>query len=533
MYSVLIVDDELSIREGLVTLLDWESLGYQVVDTAANAVEARHKYELYTPDLMIIDIRMPGKDGLELIRELREEEADMHIIILSGYADFSYAKRALSYGIDNYLLKPVDEDELQQYLTSLSDVLNARTIDRRNHAAVKVWSREMLVQSLLMKSRLHPAAPVMMDPVLESGLLWDSYQVVLIRLLLQDHADNGPSTAVKARLTASFENNSWGIVFSLDSYLGVLLQPSYQKELVRKLIVQNIREASAAEGLECIITAGDMVDSLDELSVSHQSALARMKDHFFYDEPGMIGPDSLKMKSGLPVNLPDAESSLAPVMDRLYFAMDTGNLTVIPSLIQEAGDIMTAASLSEMAVKSYYVRTVTGLFNKLSLEFKELVQAQSRVDGQIQQIYRHTSLPQLQRYITDLLEQYAGGIIRDEMNVLMKRMLDLIHRHYDENLKLETLADVFSYSSAYLGKLLKNSTGSSFNSYLDNVRIGRAKELLDQGCKIHQAASEVGFSDVDYFREKFKKITGLSPSVYRRKDSLQEDDFSESAYEKD
>lgn len=148
MYSVLIVDDELSIREGLVTLLDWESLGYRVVDTAANAIEARYKVELYSPDLMIIDIRMPGKDGLELIRELREDdEADMHIIILSGYADFSYAKRALSYGIDNYLLKPVDEDELQQYLSSLSDVLNARTIDRRNHAAVKVWSREMLVQS--------------------------------------------------------------------------------------------------------------------------------------------------------------------------------------------------------------------------------------------------------------------------------------------------------------------------------------------------------------------------------------------------
>lgn len=119
----------------------------------------------------------------------------------------------------------------------------------------------------------------------------------------------------------------------------------------------------------------------------------------------------------------------------------------------------------------------------------------------------------MQRYITDLLEQYAGGIIRDEMDVLMKRMLDLIHRHYDENLKLETLADVFSYSSAYLGKLFKSSTGSSFNSYLDNVRIGRAKELLDQGCKIHQAASEVGFSDVDYFREKFKNHRNLPPST--------------------
>lgn len=521
MYKVLIVDDELSIREGLVTLLDWESLGFRVVDTAANAVEARHKYELHSPDLMIIDIRMPGKDGLELIRELREDSEDLHMIILSGYADFSYAKRAMSYGIGSYLLKPVDEDELQLYLTDLSRELDAQYSRRRNHAAVKVWSREMLVQSLLMESSPQPA-PALLHSAQESGLIWDSYQVVLIRLL-QDQADGGPSTAVKARLTASFEQSSWGIVFSLDSYLGVLLQPSYQKELVRKLMAQSIREAAAAEGLDCIITAGDMADSLDGLFASRQSALARMKDHFFYDEPGMIGPGSLMLRTGLPSGLPDAERRLAPVMDRLYFAMDTGNSSVIAELIHETGELITAAGWPEMAVKSYYVRTVTFLFNKLALQYKELSGAQSRVDEKIQHIYRHTSLPQLQRYITGLLTQYAGGIVRDELDVLMKRMLDFIHRHYNENLKLEALADVFSYSSAHLGKLFKNSTGFSFNSYLDKVRIEKAKELLDQGYKIHQAADEVGYSDADYFREKFKKITGVSPSAYRRKETANED----------
>ncbi|MFD2879535.1 helix-turn-helix transcriptional regulator [Paenibacillus rhizoplanae] len=114
------------------------------------------------------------------------------------------------------------------------------------------------------------------------------------------------------------------------------------------------------------------------------------------------------------------------------------------------------------------------------------------------------------------------------MDVLMKRMVDLIHRHYDENLKLETLADVFTYSSAYLGKLFKNTMGCSFNTYLDTIRIEKAKELLDQGCKIHQAASSVGFSDVDYFREKF--IAGISPSAYRRKEP--EDAFFQKALTK-
>ncbi|WP_379161478.1 response regulator [Paenibacillus sp. sgz5001063] len=519
MYSVLIVDDEQAIREGLAALLDWESLGYQVVDTAANAIEAKHKYELYSPDLMIVDIRMPGRDGLELIQELRENDPEMHIIILSGYADFSYAKRAMTFGIDNYLLKPVDEDELHHYLSTLSAELAARTVHRKKHAAVKVWSREMLIQSLLMENNLQTSSSLD-AAVLESGIHWDSYQVVLIRLLLQDNADNGPSTAVKARLTASFEEQEWGIVFSMDSYLGVLLQPSFQKELVRKLMVQNIQEAVTSQGLDCIIAAGDMVDTLQEVPRSHQSALARMKEHFFYDEPGMIGPDSLKLKQGLPFTAEESESGLVSVVERLFFAMDIGSIEVLSPLIREAGDLMIAACYSEMAMKSRYVRLVTYLINKLSLHYKELEQLQSGMDEQIEQIYRHTSLPRLQTHVIHLLEQYAAGIAHDDMEVLIKRMLDLIHRHYQENLKLDTLAEVFTYSSAYLGKLFKNSTGLPFNSYLDKVRIEKAKDLLDQGCKIHQAASEVGFSDVDYFREKFKKLEGISPSDYRRKGTI-------------
>lgn len=516
MYSVLIVDDELAIREGLVALLDWESLGYQVIDSAVNAIEAKHKYELYSPDLMIVDIRMPGRDGLELVEELRALDPEMHIIILSGYADFNYAKRALSFGIDTYLLKPVDEDELQLYLENLSIELDARITDRKKQAAVKVWNREMLVQSLLM-DRSAQTPSIMEATILEAELLWDSYQVVLIRLILQDNADHGPSTVVKARLAKSFEENDWGIVFLLDSYLGVLLQPSFQKELVHKLMVQNIQQVVFDHELECIITAGDMVNSLEDISVSHLSALARMKEHFFYDETGMIGPDSMKIKNGLTVSSEEIENRLESVLERMFFCMDTGNCALLFTLIQEAGELMITADYSEMAVKSRYVRIVSYLLNKLSFQYKELSPLHSNMDEQIEQIYKHTSLPQLQRYASTLLEYYAKGITRDDMEVFLKRMLDLIHRHYNKNLKLDTLADVFSYSSAYLGKLFKNSTGYSFNSYLDNVRMEKAKELLTQGYKIHQVANEVGISDVDYFREKFKKHEGVSPSDYRRK----------------
>ena len=96
-------------------------------------------------------------------------------------------------------------------------------------------------------------------------------------------------------------------------------------------------------------------------------------------------------------------------------------------------------------------------------------------------------------------------------------MIDLIHRNYHENLKLESLAEVFNYNSAYLGKMFKNQTGEYFNTYLDKVRIEKAKQLLEEGLRVYQVTERVGYTNVDYFHSKFKRYTGTAPSAYRQK----------------
>lgn len=123
MMKVLIVDDEPKLREGLKSIVPWAELGYQVVGTAANGNEALEKHEICDPDLMLIDIRMPGMDGLQLIEAIRKQDTDIHLLILSGYADFDYAKRAISNRVDGYLLKPVDEDELSKYLIQIKEAI--------------------------------------------------------------------------------------------------------------------------------------------------------------------------------------------------------------------------------------------------------------------------------------------------------------------------------------------------------------------------------------------------------------------------
>ena len=110
MYKVLIVDDEPLIREGLSTLINWQEFGFEVVHAAKDGQEALQSYEKYHPDLLIVDIRMPGMDGLHLIETIRQRKWDPKLLILSGYADFEYAKQAIRSNVEGYILKPVDED---------------------------------------------------------------------------------------------------------------------------------------------------------------------------------------------------------------------------------------------------------------------------------------------------------------------------------------------------------------------------------------------------------------------------------------
>lgn len=157
MIEVIIVDDEPMIREGLQTLIDWESHGFEVAAIAKDGRDALRKYEQIQPQLMIVDIRMPVMDGLQLIRKLREQDEHLHFIILSGYAEFEYARQAMSINVEGYLLKPVDEDELCIYLNQVKDKLHRKAVMSEDTVE---WHTHMQV---LLERIDHIAEPLTID----------------------------------------------------------------------------------------------------------------------------------------------------------------------------------------------------------------------------------------------------------------------------------------------------------------------------------------------------------------------------------
>ncbi|WP_123042946.1 response regulator transcription factor [Cohnella candidum] len=499
MYRVLIVDDEPLIREGLKTIVDWEESGFEVVGTATDAMDALQKLPSCKPDLIIIDIRMPGMDGIQLMRTIQGQyRPSPRFLVLSGHADFDYARAALQMRADGYLLKPVDEDELIDHLVRLKRLMDEEDLADRQIVGKRIE------QLLAGEERDIEAFDL-------TG--WDrpAYEVLLVKLQNRTEIEASTVAHIKSRLMETFDASGSGTVFSMDPYLGILLGGTgtpAEEGRAHQAAYEGIAAACREYGVDFTAVSGGAVRDPREMGSSYRRALELMAHRFVY-EGGRIHDREPQT---------DRESGFdrAVTEEKIYLALDLGNAEGVEALIREAGTAMLSSGMSETYIKTAFVQMMTNVIGKLAQSNPEFREKSETFSTELFDAYAEYRYYALLDRLCSLGAAMAGKLNAYGTDKQIRKLLDLIHRNYHENLKLETLAEVFNYNSSYLGKLLKNATGESFNTYLDKVRIGKAKEFLDQGMKVYQVAEKVGYSNVDYFHSKFRKYVGTSPSAYRK-----------------
>jgi two-component system response regulator YesN len=504
MYKVLVADDEPTIREGLRTLIDWEAFGYTVVDTAASGRDALSKYERHRPDLIIIDIKMPGIDGLETIERLRARDKRLHMLILSGYAEFDYARRAMAHRIDGYMLKPVDEDELIDYLRRLRQTLDREAAERERAAG---WTAETVIRSLLSGT---PAA-ALAEPAARAGLDGSTWEAVVIR----PHCRQPDPYVLEegghrlARALASPDR----ICYTAEGDFGVLVAGGLGGEAQREALLKSIADALAGLGLDFTAASGGAADDWTGIPQSHARASAALRRAFFLEQ-GRIHPAAAAEHGPDGAQASDPPD-LSDLTDKLAIAIDVANEASIGEWIREAGKRLLVSGADEEAVKASCGQLVSAVAARLE------AQRPRTVDGLLQfslvELYKACRFTQLMERMGSLMIAFAREAGQGGTETQVKKMIDIIHRHYDRSLKLETIAGLLNYSSAYLGKVFKHKTGENFNTYLDKVRIEEAKKLLLQGMKVYEVAERVGYANVDYFHGKFRKYVGMSPAAFRKR----------------
>lgn len=490
--KVLIIDDEPSIRKGLRTLLSWETFGFTICGEAGTVEEGMNKINALSPDLLLLDICMPQTNGLELAAMARSEGFTGKIIILSGYSDFTYAKQAIEQGITAYLLKPIDEKELMDALDKVRNQLEEESyLYAYSSQSVKQAKQNFIMDVISGKLTIQPETRLY-----DLDFSPDTYQLILLY-----RSDGSAADALSGSLSDYTRAGGW-LVPEGEHYC--LLLKGKKAVFQFRILEKN------PDILYCI---GHSVSEVNQLPEQYRILKKLYEERFFFlKENNLLHPEMLTLE--LPEKLHAFD--IIDYVEQFYTCIAAGSLERISMLIQEMEDYFMISQMPSGKTMRILITCYMQIITPIQSRYPQTINHVLGDDLFTNCIIDCFSLHEILSLMEKNFLQAASVIHTVTGDNIIEKICSYLELNYNRSgLKLETISEIFGYNSSYLGKIFTKEVGENFNSYLDQIRIAKAKELLATPKKIYQVAEECGFNDVEYFTKKFKKYTGLTPSSYR------------------
>ena len=495
MRSLYIADDEKAIRDGIKLLVDWKSLGYEICGETGSGTEAAADILRLDPDLVLMDIRMPGLSGLDAIKRLTEEGFEGHFIILSGYSDFKYAQEAMKYNVRHYLTKPIDEDELSAAVREISGMLDDEAGARSRDLFLRNKSKKEIISDILSHNidfKLLSAA----DP----GLSADKYQIIAYENF--NMSDSELPYRFSELFNAAGSRSSASVHLVYRGHDILLLLGDSGVERFKRFLEHYESEPEQGSPLDRIFVAyGCVVDTLAEIPESYAQAEELLSRRFFCVQgQHVLGFDDLPSVQN---NLENLENSridgyTAEITDYLQ----TFNRRKVAEVLYSIEEYLYRVNADISAVKLFltdlYLRikdTMTHRYSTLTLPFASNAEIISFINSQ-------NYLYEIIIYFSNRFEELMNSMGNSSRDSVIDDILYYIDHNYNTNLKLEMIASLFGYNSSYLGKIFTKTVGESFNTYVDRIRIDHAiKMLSDEKLRVYEIAEKVGYRNVDYFEK--------------------------------
>lgn len=510
--KVFIADDEASIRDGLKCIIDWNQLGFTICGEAGNGDDALTGILKLNPDLVLLDIRMPRLQGTDIVELARKNNYKGHFIILSGFSDFKYAQTAIRYGVDFYLTKPIDEDELMNAAVTIKESL----LEEHMHIDTLNQYKEKAKYAIIRDILLNTSDCRKINPE-EINLSASVYQVVIYENYNQDSFHLTYNFADLLKVTNQ-DNNSFEHIQIHEKDV-ILLKDSFALRRFKDFLKHYEKAPQKGSPLDSLfITYGRTVHKIKEIHFSYEDALKLLNRRFFCEQnQHTIGykqlPDS-------PMNDNITEEEIRLYYEKFCDYIQSYNRKMIAdtllSLEKKLYSTMCDLGTIKLFLADLYLQvkqTINHIYTTVDIPFP--------TNGYIIDfIERKYYLYEIISFFSEQFEMIMNAIGNPSSESILDDIVYYINHNFCDNIKLETIAPLFGYNSSYLGKIFNKKTGISFNSYVDQVRIQHSKELLLQtSLKVYEVAERIGYKNVDYFHKKFKKYVGKSPAEFRKKNS--------------
>lgn len=530
--KVFLVEDEVIIRSGVKKSINWEQEGYEFVGEASDGELAYPMILKEKPDILITDIRMPFMDGLELSRLVKKELPDIKILILSGYDEFEYAKKAIKIGVTEYLLKPISAAKLTEVLNAVAETIRQENEEKN---LLETYFAEMRENTERDKMRLFEKllmGDLSMGEILEAGerfgmnLGASCYKIVLFKILanLENHvyAEQMVDACSSVEQAASMMEGVYVFQRGVEGWAFLLTaQDEKSMEESAKILYQNLKQAMKNyTQLEYFGGIGSTVPRIRSLKQSFREADRAFAARFVEEANQIISQkefEKSQMEEGLKMQ---GVVQIGKSREMLQKFLSNGTRKEVKAFSDAYISRIEEENIRSTMVRQYVVIDVCIVI----LSFCERISSANRLQEEAEELQKMMqkihSLSEIKKYVVRLLNEAIE--LRDAESG--RRYSDLIaaakkeiENHYmTEEISLNTVAISVGMSPSYFSSIFSKEAGKTFVEYLTEVRIEKAKEfLMCSSMKTSEIGYEVGYKDPHYFSYIFKKVQGCSPKEYR------------------
>ncbi|MCG8484936.1 MAG: response regulator [Clostridia bacterium] len=540
MYKVLIVDDDMFVRMGFKTSIDWEKHNFTVIGEAPNGVKAMELIQLNPPDIVITDIKMPLMDGIELIQNISDRYPAIKCIVLSNYNDFELVKEAMKKGAIDYFYKVtinVEEviknlekvcERIENERNKVNEVAKLRKVLGQNRSAiVKGFFSEVLsgdIKKINEKEMDKKCNALGLKVSIKNGSLL-LVKILNYETLLNSRFDGDLSfytSTIINFLEEVMNNNVMGEVYDYQSSTFVLLIHRQNNEENNDLLLaENIQiYLNVFLGIKASVIYDIYYKNMNELK-QIMDEIDRIKLMGFYDDKESLiaykGSDS----SMQIIDEPNQHKGILNALSVYIKMSDSESIfnTIFHFLEEMRKRKIKPSKLKNMMIMVFvYMNTI--LMEEYGEEFNY---DYLHITGDINDLL---SFNELNEFCKVFLSKYTGLLkkhINHNYNSDILKAMSYMQLNYMSKIKLDDVAMHVSMNKSYLSRLFKQETGVNFHHYLQDIRMKKAHEYLrDTDKNISSIAQEIGYTDIFYFDRVFKNYYKVSPSEYRKGDKANE-----------
>lgn len=506
LIKLLIVDDEQIEREGMEAILH-RVFPNLLIEQANNGNRAVELAASFKPDLILMDIQMPGINGLEAVEKILEEYPQIKFIMVTAYDTFHYVQSALKLGAKDYILKPSRVSEIQTTVGKvLKEIEDERELQAKNNMQQEVLQRTLAlvetdVVTQLLFDHVHEVHLNMLMEMLEIRTI---NEVFVMNVIVPDGMEHFyPQIKEKVRNTKS----GWmGPLY--DGQLPIIIfrdeEHTYRSQaisLARDILsIGNMEEMTG-----WFIGIGNECQSLEKIRRSYQEAIIAsrktsrpVKYRFYDDVPVLNETESRKQAKYLKKDFADQVrlGQWEQLKSNVFHLMQIYELEGVE--IEQAQQLVLEALWSIWSIMNEIgIETVTPIYKYQAPNYRQLRSETANL-------------------LTDIKHAYEKHYENLEANTI-HQIKQYIMENSKENISLETLSNKVGLSPIYISKMFKEKLGMNYIDFLTECRIERAKKMLtDRDKSIKEITLEVGYHDPNYFSKVFKKVCHVTPREYRK-----------------